>query len=500
MKKYFTLLCILYAMMLNSGQAANAPITTISQVNSNLASTTVAIKATNFVNIGSCGLRISYNSAIVTPTGVTTGNPLLGSFVYYGIPTAGTLNISWFGTPAVTVPDNSTIFNITFSKVTGGTSQLTFVDDGNSCFWADDNDVTLNDTPTSTYYINGSITLGNAPVTKAPVITACPGTDISIPITVSNFDNIGQVFALRMLYTSAVLTYRGYTNSSGFTGLTVNGATAGQITVTSSQSTSSSGISYPANTVLFTLNFTYNGGTSGLTWDDTGVTCLYRGPSATFTFLNDVPTASFYINGTVEPLVAPVITKNPNTTSVCQSPPVSATFSAGSGSSNGVDHYESSVDGATTWQTYVPGDPLSALSSGSAKIQVRAWRTSTGTACVNSGYNTASWDVVALSQGGTLTGAATVCAGTNSTLLSVSGYNGTITKWQSSTDGTNWSDIANTNSSYTATNLSATTSYRVVVKNGICDAVNSNAVTVTVKQIVPVGISIAANSSTVCAG
>ncbi len=87
------------------------------------------------------------------------------------------------------------------------------------------------------------------------------------------------------------------------------------------------------------------------------------------------------------------------------------------------------------------------------------------------------------SEGGTLTGEATVCSGTNSTVLTLSGHVGTIRKWQATTDGTTWTDIANANSTYTAKNKTITTTYRVVVSSGACSETYSSEATVTVNPI-----------------
>jgi hypothetical protein len=81
---------------------------------------------------------------------------------------------------------------------------------------------------------------------------------------------------------------------------------------------------------------------------------------------------------------------------------------------------------------------------------------------------------------GTISGAATVCAGTNSTPLTLNGYTGTI-QWQSSADNVTFANIAGeTAATYTATNLTSTTYYRALVTSGVCSAATSNTATVTV--------------------
>ena len=83
---------------------------------------------------------------------------------------------------------------------------------------------------------------------------------------------------------------------------------------------------------------------------------------------------------------------------------------------------------------------------------------------------------------GTISGAAVVCTGTSSTTLTLSGNSGTV-QWQFSTDGTNFSNIANaTRQAYTFTNLTSTTHYRAVVTGGSCGTATTAPATILVKQ------------------
>ena len=70
---------------------------------------------------------------------------------------------------------------------------------------------------------------------------------------------------------------------------------------------------------------------------------------------------------------------------------------------------------------------------------------------------------------------ATVCSGTNSTILTATVPSGsTIVKWQSSISPfTTWTDITNTSTTYTATNLTETKLFRAVFSNaGLCSGSN----------------------------
>ncbi|MEI6349061.1 MAG: hypothetical protein WCP69_14030, partial [Bacteroidota bacterium] len=107
--------------------------------------------------------------------------------------------------------------------------------------------------------------------------------------------------------------------------------------------------------------------------------------------------------------------------------------------------------------------------------------------------------VVQASVGGTVSGGTTLCSGSTSGLLTLSGYTGTIVKWQSSVAPfTSWSDISNTGSTYTSGVLNVTTQFRAVVQRGSCPMANSVSTTVTIS---PTTIGGTVNgSNTLCSG
>jgi hypothetical protein len=98
---------------------------------------------------------------------------------------------------------------------------------------------------------------------------------------------------------------------------------------------------------------------------------------------------------------------------------------------------------------------------------------------------------------GDIYGATTVCAGTNSTTLTLSSYSGSI-QWQYSTDDTNYVDISSaTSSSYNAVNLTDTNYYRVVVTGG-CNAVTSTSVSIVANS--PSQVGTLSGGTTICSG
>jgi gliding motility-associated-like protein len=100
--------------------------------------------------------------------------------------------------------------------------------------------------------------------------------------------------------------------------------------------------------------------------------------------------------------------------------------------------------------------------------------------------------VSGVSVGGSLNGPnAQQCAGTNSGTLTLTGFTGSILKWQSSTDNFATSqNISFTSFINNFNNLTTTTSFNVVVQNGACPAATSGVFTVSV-----VGLSVGGNLS-----
>ena len=80
------------------------------------------------------------------------------------------------------------------------------------------------------------------------------------------------------------------------------------------------------------------------------------------------------------------------------------------------------------------------------------------------------------SYGGNIIGGNTeVCYGFNTGYVNAINYVGNIIKWQSSSDsGSTWLDISSTNNQIPYTNLTDTTWYRIMVKNGVSDSAFSD--------------------------
>jgi hypothetical protein len=300
--------------------AQNAPVSTIGTVNSYGNTATVPVSAINVSNIGSFSIKILYDQAIVHPVAVTT-DPLLGGTLSVNLNNPGVIFLSWFTYPALTLGGNPVIFNIDFTKLSPGISALTWFDDGYSCAWYDGNSVALNDVPSATYYISGSVSFNSpdAPHTIIPTVYTCQGTNVSVPVLVTGFNNIGKI-SLTLHYDITSLTFQYFTNTSGFPGLAVNGIQPGTVIISGLIPSGGAGYSLADSSSLLTLNFNYLGGAANLIWYDDGVSCQHSGAPPTFYVLNDTPQNVFYINGTVgqtpSPANAGVIT-GPSGGDVC---------------------------------------------------------------------------------------------------------------------------------------------------------------------------------------
>ncbi|WP_207493241.1 PKD domain-containing protein [Aridibaculum aurantiacum] len=82
---------------------------------------------------------------------------------------------------------------------------------------------------------------------------------------------------------------------------------------------------------------------------------------------------------------------------------------------------------------------------------------------------------------GTTAPNATVCSGTNSGTITLTGNVGAVVRWEFSTNnGNSWSPIANTSNTHSYTNLTTTTWFRAVIESSNCGQVNSSATVITV--------------------
>ncbi len=285
--------------------AQNAPITTIGDYTTLETNITVSITVENFDNIAAFNLELAYDETIMVAIDVTKGSELWGNFAY-NIDDPGTISLSWYTIPGISLTDETEIFSIEFNQFSAGTSPITWINDGNACSYMDGDLIILNDLPSDDYYKNGSVTFSVpiAPITVLPEIEVCEGNStIDIPVTVQAFNNIGA-FNLTLQYANTTIVYQSYTNNSGFPELEVSEPNPGTIYI-EGISDEPEGITFNDNTILTTLHFSILDGSTDLTWIDNGESCQYLGSSPSYNILIDEPEFDHYINGSFTELQWP---------------------------------------------------------------------------------------------------------------------------------------------------------------------------------------------------
>jgi len=199
---------------------------------------------------------------------------------------------------------------------------------------------------------------------------------------------------------------------------------------------------------------------------------------------------------TVEPTpVSGTLAKSPDAANICEGSNVSATLTPGSGG-NGVDSlaYRTKTGSSSwsAWANYTSGTIIP--TTGKTAVEIHTLRKSDH--CDDSDLVTLSWTVDPTSVAGSIAGTSPVTYGASTGNLTLSGYTGTIQKWQKrlGTSG-GWTDIAHTAAIYSETPSSAGTwQYRALVKSGTCSESYNNPFSVIVnKKQLSIGGNFTAN-------
>lgn len=167
-----------------------------------------------------------------------------------------------------------------------------------------------------------------------------------------------------------------------------------------------------------------------------------------------------------------------------------------SGYTGTIQYWEFSTDGGATYTNIAN---TTATQNYTNLVTTTIYRANVKSGiCSASNSSIATITVNPVSVGGTTMMNDTVCSGANSGTITLSGQTGSVTNWESSTDGITWNPIANTTTSQNYTNLVATTYYRANVTSGVCASAASSIDTITVNAP-SIGGSVSA-SSNVCFG
>lgn len=268
----------------------------------------IPITVNNFTAIGAMSLSLEYNQAVLSFQGCTPNPGLSGTFnsgTQLGPNGKMILTISWFG--LATLPSGSTVVTASFiySITNRSYSGLDWYETGSSCEYADAMANPLLDAPTADYYKNGAVYVHESPKVFLPVRTdAIPSGSLSLPVFVSNFNNI-RSFTLSFEFDGAVMTWNGFSPDPALAGaLVVTDSPSGlkrKIVLSWSDPSSKT---LPDGNLLAMLNFTFLTGTSSLAWIVNDATsCRFNDENGNACY--DLPKPGYYRDGLVSAHVAP---------------------------------------------------------------------------------------------------------------------------------------------------------------------------------------------------
>ncbi|TCD11688.1 PKD domain-containing protein [Pedobacter frigidisoli] len=253
---------------------------------------------------------------------------------------------------------------------------------------------------------------------------------------------------------------------------------------------SSSAITLSSNTSG--ANYTYTSVVTGsITGNSNRITA---GPG---TVINDVLTNTGVVPGTVTYTIVPLSSGNctgvPTTITITVLPSAtlanagldesicnSATYTL-KGNIPAVGNGKWTIVSAPTSISFADDTKNNTILSGlqPGNVYVLRWTIS------DAGCSTTSDDVQItvspISVGGTSSGDATVCSGSNGGSISLTGQVGNIVRWERSVDnGLTWSTVVSTTNPFVFTGLTTTTLYRAVLQSGVCAEATSTVTTITV--------------------
>ena len=210
---------------------------------------TVPISVTNFNNIGAVSLKIQFNTASLSYLGVTN-QPTSGNFTANA--SNGVLAVGWYSNTPLNI-GNGKFLDMKFVFY-GASSNIEFIT--SQCEIVNPDGI-----PLVIDYANGSISGINVPKITLPNVTAAAGDNISVPISVENFENVGAI-SLKIIYDPAVLSFDDVSGQPA-SGIFTSGASGGIITIGWYATTPLDVV----NGTLVSLNFNYIGGTSDLSFN-----------------------------------------------------------------------------------------------------------------------------------------------------------------------------------------------------------------------------------------
>ncbi|MBK8372339.1 MAG: hypothetical protein IPL20_13465 [Saprospiraceae bacterium] len=276
--------------------------------------------------------------------------------------------------------------------------------------------------------------------------------------------------------------------------------TGGSVTLTGTISGGAGTPSYQWQSSSDNTTFNNISGATSATYTTPSLTSAtyYRVIGTMSAGCGSVTSASTVINITADPSIS----THPSGNTICSGGTHSMSVVAAGGTPSLTYQWQSSPDG-TTW-TNISGAALNTYTTASltATTHFRVVVSASGSGCESVNSNPAVVTVVADPSISTHPTSATICSGgTRSLTVIASGGTPSLTyQWQSSPDGTTWTNISGaTTSNYTTPVLTTTTRYRVNVSaSGTdCNTISSNPAIITVVAQHTASIT---GNQTICSG
>ena len=434
----------------------------------------------------------SVSSITVTPSSTTT-------YTVTGTSAAGCTN-----TATVTVTVNS-IPTVTASasptSICEGESSILTAGGASTYTWSHSlgsgSSKTVIPSITTTYTVTGTnaagcsntaivtVTVNSLPTVTASAdpITICEGATSTLTAggasTYSWSHSLGSGSSITVTPSSTTTYTVTGTSAAGCTNTTSVTVTVNSIPTVTASATPTS-VCYGESSTLTA------GGASTYNWSHSlgSGSSITVTPSTTTTYTVTGTTAGCSNTATVTVIVnsIPIVTASATPTSVC--------------------YGESSILTAGGASTYTWSHSLGAGSSKTVTPSTTTTYTVTGTSAASC-TNTASVSVTVdpATIAGTLSGGSTeVCVGSNSGIMTLSGYTGNIIRWEKRINGGAWINIANTTDTYNEDlTIEGIYEFRVLVQSGVCDSAYSNTLSITVNPATIAG-TLSGGSTEVCVG
>ena len=204
----------------------------------------------------------------------------------------GLVIISRMG-PALDLPDGDTLVLLKFIYQDGITP-LTWVDNGSSCEYRDNTNFILTDIPSSGYYEDGQVLSEVAPIIIADTVSAGTENWVTLPVRAYNFTEINS-FSLTLDYDPDVVVFDCAAPHTLLTGsFYASATTPGRLEIGWFDVERT----LPDGSVLLYVRFIYLGGSTAMTWYNSGASCEFT-TGDLYLPLYDLETGYFYKNGKI---------------------------------------------------------------------------------------------------------------------------------------------------------------------------------------------------------